>query len=49
LTELVLAPIGGPWRKGELLTLGKNKQGNDIQLKGKKLFNEIFGNSSKKN
>jgi len=49
LTELVLAPIGGLWRKGELLTLGRNKQGSDIQLKGKKLFFEIFGNSNKKN
>ena len=43
LTELVLAPIGGPWRKGEVLTLGRNKQGSDIQLKGKKLFAEILG------
>lgn len=49
LTELVLAPIGGPWRKGELLALSRNKQGSDIQLKGKKLFFEIFGNSNKKN
>jgi len=49
LTELVLAPIGGPWRKGELLTLSRNKKGSDIQLKGKKLFNEIFCNSNKKN
>lgn len=49
LTELILSSIGGSWRKGELLTLGRNKQGNDIQLKGKKLFNEIFCNSNKKN
>lgn len=49
LTELVLAPIGGPWRKGELLNLSRNKQVSDMQLKGKKLFNEIFCNSNKKN
>ncbi len=48
LTELVLEPIGGPWRKGKLIALGRNKQGNNIQLKGKKLFFEIFGNSNKK-
>ncbi|GAG00929.1 unnamed protein product, partial [marine sediment metagenome] len=28
--------------------LGRNKLGNDIQLKGKKLFNEIFCNSIRK-
>lgn len=49
LTELVLEPIGGSWRKGELLTLGRNKQVSDIQLKGKELFNEIFCKSNKKN
>ena len=49
LTELVLEPIGGSWRKGELLTLGRNKQVSDIQLKGKELFNEIFCKSIKKN
>jgi predicted nucleotidyltransferase len=48
LTELVLAPIRGPWRKGELLSLSRNKQGRDIQLKGKKLLNEIFHPSGKK-
>ncbi|MBA7596957.1 hypothetical protein ES703_03951 [subsurface metagenome] len=30
-------------------SLGRNKLGSDIQLKGKKLFNEIFCNSNKKN
>jgi len=49
LTELVLKPIGSSWRKGELLTLGRNKQGSDIQSKGKKLFNQIFCKSNKKN
>lgn len=38
LTELVLVPIGGPWRKGELLALSRNKQASDIQLKGKNYF-----------
>ena len=49
LTELVLKPIGGSWRKGELLTLSRNKQVSDIQLKGKKIFFEIFVNYNKKN
>jgi len=30
-------------------SLGRNKLVSDIQLKGKKLFFEIFGNSNKKN
>ena len=43
LTELILAPIGGPWRRGELIVFGTNTNVKQLQSKGRKVFSELFG------
>jgi len=42
LTELILAPIGGPWRRGELLAFGIDANVEQLQSKGRKAFSELF-------
>ena len=42
LTELVLAPIGGSWRKGELVVFGTDTDAEHLQCKGQKVFSELF-------
>jgi len=43
LTELILSPVGGPWRKKELLVFGINNKVKQLQAKGGKVFSELFG------
>ena len=45
LTEAVLAPIGGPWRREELLVFGTNADVAHLQSKGPKVFSELFGST----
>lgn len=41
LTELVLRPAGGQWKKDEILAFGDGKT-KDLQKKGKELFQKLF-------
>jgi len=43
LTELVLAPVGGPWRKGEILAFGADENAIDSNQKGRDLFERLLG------
>ena len=43
LTELILTPIGGPWRKGEFIVFGTNNKVKQLQSKGQRVFSELFG------
>ena len=45
LTEAVLAPIGGPWRREELLVFGTHTDVTRLQSKGQKVFSELFGST----
>ena len=48
MTELVLAPIGGPWRKGELIVFGTSTKAKQLQSKGQEIFLWLFGVSAEK-
>jgi hypothetical protein len=43
LTDLVLAPINGPWRAGELIVFGRSHEAADLHVKGMEVFSELFG------
>ncbi len=43
LTELVLDPIGGAWRKGEVLALGADDGVDGLQVRGQRVFSALFG------
>ncbi len=42
LAERALAPIGGPWRGGEVLVLAANEEAAHLQAQGPPLFAELF-------
>jgi len=42
LTNLILEPIGGPWKKGELLSFGRNPFTQNLLSEGYKAFSELF-------
>jgi len=42
LTDRVLAPIGGRWKPGELITFGTNDNVTNLKTKGERLFNEFI-------
>ena len=42
LTELILAPVGGPWRRDELMVLAAQPDASDLQKKGTDLFQALF-------
>jgi hypothetical protein len=48
MTELVLAPIGGPWRRGELIVFGMSTNTKQLQSKGQEIFLGLFGVSAEK-
>jgi hypothetical protein len=43
LTNLVLAPIQGGWKKGEILALGTNPEAVDLEGKAKQIYSELVG------
>ncbi|GGH78035.1 putative nucleotidyltransferase [Pullulanibacillus pueri] len=43
LTDLVLAPIEGPWKKGEILALPSDEEVTDLQAMGKSVYVHLFG------
>ena len=43
LTDLVLASVGGPWRKGELVVFGIRADAEELHPKGCRLWRELFG------
>ena len=43
LTSLVLAPIQGGWKKGEILAFGHNPEAVDIETKAQQIFSELLG------
>jgi len=43
LIELVLAPVGGSWGRGELVVLGTHSRAEGLDKKGRKLWQELFG------
>jgi len=49
LTKLVLSPIGGPWKKGELIPLGTNPAAENLQEQGEMIFEQLFTSSEKWN
>lgn len=46
LAEGALAPIGGPWRRGEVLVLAANEAASHLQAQGPPLFAELFDAAS---
>ena len=45
LTERVLSPIGGPWKRGELISLGTNANATNLQEQGEIVFEQLFASS----
>ena len=43
MTELILAPIGGPWCKGELIVFAADPKHSQLQEKGMQIFSDLFG------
>ena len=43
LTSLVLAPIQGGWKKGEILAFGTNPKGSELEAKAKQIYSELIG------
>lgn len=43
LTDLVLSPIQGGWKKGEILAFGTNPEAADIETKAKQIYSELIG------
>jgi hypothetical protein len=46
LTELVLEPIGGPWREDELIAFGRKRKVRNLPSKGNEVFARLFGEDS---
>jgi hypothetical protein len=42
LTEQVLSPIGGPWKKRELIPLGTKPDADNLQEQGEMVFKKLF-------
>jgi len=42
LTEQVLSPIGGPWKKGELIPLGTKPDAENLRKQGEMVFEKLF-------
>ena len=42
LTEIVLEPVGGMWRDGEILAFGDDDS-QDLQEQGRQLYRTLFG------
>ena len=43
LTARVLAPVGGAWEPGEVLTLGLSGAASDLQMQGQALYKALLG------
>jgi len=46
LAERALAPIGGPWRRGEVLVVAAHEAASHLQAQGPPLFAELFDAAS---
>lgn len=46
LTDLVLAPVGGAWRQGEVLAFGTDVRDDDLADEGVRVYRELFGDAS---
>jgi hypothetical protein len=46
LAGVVLAPIGGLWRRDEVLALGRGPDVDDLQVRGRELLAELLGDDA---
>jgi hypothetical protein len=48
LTEIVLAPVGSPWRKGEVIALGVDNKAEGLKTKSNEAFSALLSTDPQK-